>query len=99
MSRLPLMNQLKEPRPTNLMQKVPILVDREPDKKSFAHNVVLGDKTPVAGIKGVVAVFTPHEVKNFFGKGFGGAFFIYKKNYFPFFYAHLLFVNTRLFSL
>ena len=76
MSRLPLMNQLKEPRPTNLMQKVPILVDREPDKKSFAHNVVLGDKTPVAGIKGVVAVVTHHEVIILMERVLGGLFTI-----------------------
>ena len=56
------MDKLKESTPSDLMHKVPILVDRKPDEKSFSHNMVLRDKTPIAGVKGIVAVVAHHEV-------------------------------------
>jgi len=56
------MDQLKKSAPSDLMNKVAILVDRKPDEKSFSHYMILRDKTPIAGVKGVVTVVAHHEV-------------------------------------
>ena len=56
------MDQLKKSAPSDFMDEVPILVDRQPDEKSLSHDMVFRHKTPIAGVERVVAVVAHHEV-------------------------------------
>src|SRR5688572_7836717 len=67
------MYQHEEPAPPDLAEEAGVLVDRQPDEKCLTHNVILGNKSPVTRIQGVVAVVTHHEIV-ILSEGVGGNF-------------------------
>jgi hypothetical protein len=56
------------------VDEVLVFIEREPDEEGFSDDVIFRNKTPVAGVQGVVAVIAHHEVVILF-EGILGHFF------------------------